>query len=123
MPTGAEAAKPRSWGKTTTVVSKSSGGPWVTARLTKWKQYVFLNFGGLGNVATIDYELTYSGNGIEQGVWGTVKGGANASRELFMGTCSHGACVAHQNINGVRLAITYTMKDGKNIIKRYKVRY
>lgn len=123
VPGKVEAAKPRVWTKTATTVTSSSGGPWVSAKLTKWKQYVFLTFGGMGNVQTVDYELTYSGNRMEQGVWGTIKGGANASRELFMGTCSHGACVAHKNISGVKLALTYKMKDGKTTVKRYKVRY
>ncbi len=124
MPDKIEAAKPRNWAGTRVAVTATSGGtPWVRAKLTKWKQYVFLSLGGLGNVESVDYELTYSGNGMEQGVWGTIKGGANVSRELFMGTCSHGVCVAHKNISGIKLGLTYKMKDGKTTVKRYKVRY
>lgn len=97
--------------------------PWVTAKLTKWKQYVWLNLGGLAKVESVDYELTYSGNGLDQGVFGSIKGGANTSRELFMGTCSGKVCVGHKNISGLRLGLTYKMKDGSSLVKRYKIKY
>lgn len=114
----AEAAKKRVW-------KKSSGGvPSISARWTKWKQYLAINFGGLGKVEKLDYELTYSGNGTEKGVFGSMTADkASMAREVFLGTCSRNVCVAHQNIGNVRLVITYKMKDGKVAVKRYKVKY
>lgn len=113
------AAKKRVWSKTVV-----ASGPGVSARLTKWKQYVNLGFYGLNKVATVQYELTYNGNNTEQGVFGDIKVEKNSvGREIFMGTCSHGACVAHKNVSNLRLTITYKMKDGKQVVKKYKIRY
>src|SRR4030042_4251288 len=121
---GAEAAKARNWGAVKVTTQSSGGSPRIGAKLTKWKQYVYLTFSNLGKVESVDYELTYTGSGIDQGVWGSIKvSSAAVSRELFMGTCSRNVCVAHKNISGVRLAITYKMKDGSSLGKRYKIKY
>jgi len=47
----------------------------------------------------------------------------NVSRSIFLGTCSHGACLSHKNISNMRLTITYKTANGQTITKKYKVRY
>lgn len=116
------AAKKRVW-KTTTA-SVSSSGFSVGAKLTGWKQYLNVSFRGVTNTSGATYELIYNGNNTEQGVYGTVKPSeGNVTRSIFLGTCSHGACVSHKNISNMRLTITYKTANGQTITKKYKVRY
>lgn len=116
------AAKPRVWKPVST---KSGGGvPSVAAKITGWKQYLNLNFRGVSSTNGINYELIFNGNGNEQGVYGSVKPGeGNSTRSLFLGTCSHGVCTAYRNINNLRLTVTFKLKSGQDLVKRYKVRY
>jgi hypothetical protein len=121
------AVKKRVW-KSLPVSTKSStvvsGAPSVSAKLTGWKQYLQLTFKNASAATNITYELTYNGNGQEQGVFGSLNPSeGNPSRSLFLGTCSHNVCVSHKNVNTVRLAITYQLKSGQEIVKRYKIKY
>lgn len=116
------AAKKRVW--KTTSASVSSSGFFVGAKLTGWKQYLNVSFRGVANTGGVTYELIYNGNETEQGVYGTVKPSeGNVTRSIFLGTCSHGACVSHKNISNMRLTITYKTVNGQTITKKYKVRY
>lgn len=118
------AAKKRVW-KTTAV--STSGGSYkfsISAKLTGWKQYLTLSLKGLNSTTGVDYELIYNGSNTEQGVYGNIKASeGNAIRSIFLGTCSHGACVAHKNVSNLRLTVTYKTTTGQSVTKRYKVRY
>jgi len=120
----AVAAKPRVW-KSVPINNGGSGGtPSVTAKITGWKQYLNLSFWGVSSTNGINYELIFNGNDNEQGVYGSVKASeGNTSRSIFLGTCSHGACTAYRNINNLKLTITFRLKNGQDLVKRYKVRY
>jgi len=120
------AAKKRVWGKVTTTTSSSSSGKFsIGAKLTGWKQYLDVSFKGVSSISGATYELVYNSNGTEQGVYGTVKpsDGNVVVRSIFLGTCSHGACVSHKNVSNVHLTITYKTTSGQEIVKRYKVKY
>jgi len=118
------AAKKRVWNTTTKTISNNSGKFSVSAKLTGWKQYLNLNFKGISNTTGVTYELIYNGNNTEQGIYGDIKASeGNTSRSLFLGTCSHGACVSHKNISNLHLTITYKTTSGQTITKRYKVKY
>lgn len=120
--TPALAAKKRVW--KTTATSVSSSGFSVGAKFTGWKQYLNVSFRGVSSTLGATYELIYDGNNTEQGVYGTVKPSeGNVTRSIFLGTCSHGACVSHKNIGNMRLTITYKTNTGQTIVKRYKVKY
>lgn len=122
VPFSSEAAKKRTW--KATAASTSSATPSISAKLTGWKQYLTLTFRGVSSTTGIDYELTYSGNGIEQGVFGSIKPAeGNVARTLFFGTCSHNVCVSHRNITNARLAVTYKLKSGQTLVKKYKIKY
>ena len=87
-------------------------------------QYLGLSFRGVSSTNGINYELIFNGNDNEQGVYGSVKSReGNTSRSIFLGTCSHGACTAYRNINNLKLTITFKLKNGQDLVKRYKVKY
>lgn len=122
--TPVEAAKKRVWGKTIVTPAARSGAVSVSAKFTGWKQYLNVSFRGVASTKGITYELIYGSNGIDQGAGGRVNAsGGNVSKSLFLGTCSHGACVAHKNISNVRLAVTYQTVDGQSVTKNYRVKY
>ena len=122
--TPVSAAKKRVWKTTTITTSNNSSKFSISAKLTEWKQYLNLNFKGIANTAGVTYELIYNSNNTEQGIYGNVKASeGNVLRSLFLGTCSHGACVAHKNISNMHLTITYKNTTGQDITKKYKVKY
>jgi len=123
--TPVSAAKKRVWSKVATTSSSSSGKFSIGAKLTGWKQYLDVSFKGMSSISGATYELVYNSNGTEQGVYGTVKpsDGNVVVRSIFLGTCSHGACVSHKNVSNVHLTITYKTTSGQEIVKKYKVKY
>lgn len=76
------------------------------------------------SATSVSYQLTYTANGISQGVMGKIdpKLEPTAIRELLFGTCSAGVCTYHQNIQGMRLKIISKLKSGLTIIKPYRVK-
>ena len=117
------AAKKRLF-KASTVATSSNVAPSVSAKLTGWKQYLSLSFRGVSGTSGITYELTYTGNGTEQGVFGNIKPEeGNVTRTLFLGTCSHKVCVSHKNIGNLRLIVTFKLKSGQSLVKNYKIKY
>ena len=118
------AAKKRVWSKVVTTTSNNNSKFSVGAKLTGWKQYLNVSFRGVASTDGVTYELIYNGSETEQGVYGTVKPSeGNVTRSIFLGTCSHGACVSHKNISNMRLTITYKTANGQTMTKKYKVRY
>lgn len=116
-----QAAKKRSW---STPPAALTVAPSVSARLTGRKQYLNLNFRGISATNGFTYELTFNGNNLEQGIYGTIKPSERkTSRSLFLGTCSHGACTPYKNINNLHLTVTYQLKTGQSVVKKYQVRY
>lgn len=96
---------------------------YTTARLSRGTHSVIPTFYALAGVSKFDYVLSYSANGIPQGVVGSfVPNGATESRDLYFGTCSKGVCTPHYGITGASLTITTTMKNGATYIKRYTLK-
>lgn len=94
-----------------------------SAKLSRGTHSVIATFYALPGVAKFDYVLSYSANGIPQGVVGSfVAAGQNDSRDLYFGTCSKGVCTPHYGITGATLTITATMKGGATYIKRYAIK-
>lgn len=122
-PTSALAAKKRVW-KTTTTTSASATRPTVYVSLRKDRLALNINFSNLNLATSTSYELTYTANGIDQGVYGSAGGneGNSAARSLYFGTCSHAVCTPHTNIQSMALRIEFKLKTGKTLIKKYKIR-
>lgn len=119
-----QAAKPRIKkvvAKTGSIVATSG---YSSARLSRGTNSVIVTFLNLSKVTRVTYTLSYSANGVEQGVVGSVtpSGQATDTRDLYFGTCSHGVCTAHRNITGATLTIETSLKSGGTNVKRYKIK-
>lgn len=117
-----EAAKLRVWGK----VSSLAPGriSYSSARLSRPTKSVLVTFTNLGSVSKANYTLSYSANGIQQGVVGTLSpsGKSSDTRDLYFGTCSKGVCTPHTNITDASLTIATTLKNGRMNTKRYVIK-
>src|SRR5450759_5319286 len=94
-----------------------------SAKLSRGTHSVIATFYAIPGVSKFDYILSYSANGIPQGVVGAfVPSGSNTSRDLYFGTCSKGVCTPHYGITGASLTITATTTGGATYIKRYVIK-
>ena len=118
------AAKKRVWGAQSVKVTTTATRPSFSVRFRSDRRALNVNFYNLTTASSTSYELTYLGNGIEQGVVGSINQteGSSASRLLLFGTCSKAVCTYHKNIQNMRLTITSKLNSGKTLIKRYKIK-
>ena len=118
------AAKPRIRSTTAASSGKSAGIGYSSAKLSRGTNSVILTLLNLSAVSRIDYILSYTANGIPQGVVGSVTpSGANSdSRDLYFGTCSKGVCTPHLNITNASLTVTTKLKSGGTYTKRYRIK-
>lgn len=95
-----------------------------SAKLSHETHSVVVTFNELPGVARFDYTLSYSANGIEEGVVGSFvpTGGGSQSRDLYFGTCSKGVCTPHYGITGASLTVTATLRGGATYIKEYVIK-
>jgi hypothetical protein len=94
-----------------------------SVKLSRSTHSVIATFYALAGVAKFDYILSYTANGIPQGIVGAfVSQGSNDSRDLYFGTCSKGVCTPHYGITNASLTITATMTGGATYIKRYVIK-
>lgn len=117
------AAKPRVKSTGSKSITTATAG-YSTAKLSRGTNSVVVTFLNLKSVSKITYTLSYTANGIEQGVVGTLtpSGIATDSRDLYFGTCSHGVCTAHRGIQKATLVIETKLNSGRTNIKRYKIK-
>lgn len=103
------------------VAPRVAGVTYSTAKLNRASRSAIITFINQGNVASVEYELEYTANGIPQGVIGAMSStGGNTSRDLYFGTCSHGVCTPHYGITGATLTVTTIFKSGATNTKRYR---
>jgi hypothetical protein len=96
---------------------------YVSARLSRPTNSVIINLANLGTVSKVGYELSYTANGISQGVAGSITPNSNSdSRDLYFGTCSKGVCTPHYNIINAQLVVRIYFKNGSTFIKLYKIK-
>ena len=101
-----------------------AGGSFSSARLSRPTNSVVVTFVNLSQVKGVRYTLSYTANGIRQGVVGSFvpSGEATASRDLYFGTCSKGVCTPHYGIRGATLTVTTNLKSGATNVKRYRIK-
>ncbi|MBI3577007.1 hypothetical protein HY086_03145 [Candidatus Gottesmanbacteria bacterium] len=101
-----------------------SGRGYSSARLSRATNSVVVTFLNLGRVQKISYELSYSAQGIPQGVIGSMipSGQTTDSRDLYFGTCSKGVCTPHYGISGAVLVVTTQLTSGGTTVKRYRIK-
>lgn len=96
----------------------------VTPKLID-RQNLRIFFSNVKKAKSIDYELTYIASGLEQGVFGSVKGadsGSSVTRTMYFGTCSHKVCTPHRNIKNMALTVTIKSVEGKTTVRRFKIK-
>jgi len=123
-PQSADALMKRVFKSSVPATKTTSATVGVTPRLID-RQNLRIFFSNVKKSKSIDYELTYTSNGLEQGVFGSVKAadsGSSVTRTMYFGTCSHKVCTPHRNINNMRLTVTIKKVDGKSTIRRFKIK-
>ena len=129
LPSNVRAAKsrpPRGGKAQTQTATRSysrSRGIKASVRFRPDRLGLLINFSGFDNITSVTYALTYTADGIPQGVRGTVTAEtAGEQRELLFGTCSGGVCRYHSNITNARLVIDSKLSSGIIIRKPYRIK-
>ncbi len=81
-----------------------------------------ISFFNLNKVKRVEYALSYTAQGISQGVMGSFAptGQSSDNRDLYFGTCSKGVCTPHSGIANASLTVTTTLTSGAINTKRYR---
>ncbi len=114
--------------KKTTIKSAAKNikvaGIGVSPRLRSDRRALTINFSNLQNASSVSYMLTYKTNIQDEGALGALNltGSSNATQELLFGTCSKNVCRYHTGIKDAKLDISYTLKNGKKYLKKYKIK-
>ena len=122
------AAKKRVWKQSVKPAVVTIAMPSYSVKIRSDRRALNITFNNLNTVdftvSGVEYELTYLGNDIEQGVVGSIKAdeGNSTTRQLLFGTCSKNVCTYHRNIKDARLKITCKLKNGKTLIKKYLIK-
>lgn len=108
-------------------VRKTSGGGGISyssAKLSRSTNSIVVTFQNLTSTKRVQYELSYSANGVPQGAMGTITttGLVSDARDLYFGTCSHGVCTPHYNITNATLVVTAQLTSGGTNTKRYRIK-
>jgi hypothetical protein len=109
-------------GKTTT--KTVSSGINVAVNLRADRRAVNVNFSNLQNAKSVSYSLTYSTSDQDEGAMGAINFGSSSTafQEILLGTCSKGVCRYHTGVKNVKLEVSYTTKEGKKYIKRFRIK-
>jgi len=96
----------------------------ISPKLRRDRLALILTLSNLQKVNNITYTLMYQTNGKDEGVSGTIdsSAGPSATRELLFGTCSAGVCRYHPNITDMKLEIVSELPNGKQTLKRYRIK-
>ncbi len=95
-----------------------------SAKLNRPARSVDITFKNLDRVSKVNYELSYTANGIPQGAIGTLTpSGSSDARNLYFGTCSKGVCTPHTIITNAQLTVKTTLNSGGVNTKRYRIKW
>ena len=100
-----------------------SSGLVVSPKLRFDRQALILTISNLHKVKNVTYTLMYQTNGVDQGAQGTLdsSSGQSVLRELLFGTCSD-VCRYHSNITGMKLEIVSELPNGRQTLRRYRIK-
>lgn len=106
-----------------TVTKSISSGISVSPKLRKDKRALNVSFSNLQNATSVSYLLTYKTSTQNEGAGGSLNlRSKTATQELLFGTCSKNVCRYHTGINNMKLEISYTSKNGKKYLKKYRIK-
>ena len=105
-------------------VSRSAGTTIsVFPKLRLDRRALLVNFSNLQNALSVSYMLIYKTSEQEEAASGALNlGGTASTSELLFGTCSKNVCRYHTGIHDARLEVSYTSKNGKKYLKKFKIR-
>lgn len=86
---------------------------------------IVVTFSNLSLASSVSYILSYNTRGTTQGASGTLNTETSpdpTTRELLFGTCSHGVCRYDYGITNARFVVTTIKKDGKKIVKSFRLK-
>ena len=108
----------------TNASSKSLKGITTSVRFRSDRRALIVTFDNLQIASSVNYVLTYTTDGTEQGFQGSVSTTLPSpqTREIVFGTCSSGACRYDTKPTNAKLQITTTLKTGKKVIKTYRIK-
>ncbi len=100
-----------------------SSGLVVSPKLRSDRRAIVLTLSNLQKVKNVTYTLMYQTDGVDQGVGGTLdsSSGSSVTRELLFGTCSD-VCRYHSNITNMKLEIVSELPNGRQTLKRYRIK-
>ncbi len=115
---------PASSGGGAPVRSSAYGGASSSVKFRGDRKALILTLSNMSGISSVSYQLTYSTNGVSQGVMGKIDPSIEptATRELLFGTCSHGVCTYHTNITNAKLKISSLLTSGVTVVKPYRIR-
>ena len=101
-----------------------SSGLIIYPKLRSDRLALIVTLYNLQKVNNVSYTLMYQTNGKDEGVSGMIdsSSGISTTRELLFGTCSSGVCSYHKNITNMKLEIVSKLPNGKQTLKRYRIR-
>lgn len=103
--------------------STTARGVTTTVKFKPDRRGITVTFKNLSIAADVTYSLTYVSGGIEQGVDGAVNTAlGSVSKDLIFGTCSAGVCRYDTGIVNARLTVTTMLRNGKRIIKIFRLK-
>lgn len=105
-------------------VRAAAGVSFSSAKLSRATNSVVVTFLNLTRAKSVTYTLSYTANGISQGVVGTLTpvGQTSDTRDLYFGTCSKGVCTPHYAIRNATLTVETTLTNGTTNVKRYRIK-
>lgn len=122
---------PQAGGGTTSTsgTSKSTGtktqGVTSVVKFRSDRKAVNVTFRNLKIAKSVSYTLSYlTDKGITQGAGGDVSPTSPdpTLRELLFGTCSSGVCRYDTGITNAKLVVTTTLKNGRKIVKGFRLK-
>ncbi|MEK7111491.1 MAG: hypothetical protein AAB856_02765 [Patescibacteria group bacterium] len=109
--------------KTAVSTKSATSGVTVKVKFRSDRKGVILNFANLTTASGASYDLTYDTRGTTQNAGGAVKISSDtATAEVIFGTCSTGVCRYDTGISNAKLQVFITLKNGRKIVKPFRLK-
>lgn len=97
--------------------------PQISVKFRSDRKAIIVTFGNLPVAKTVSYNLVYTANGVEQGFGGSITElTGTQTREIVLGTCSHGVCRYDTAIKNAKFSVTYKLSNGKTYVKNFRLK-
>ena len=123
LPTTVQAKRKLPALKSAPTAKSTSANVTVKVKFRSDRKGVILNFGNLTAATGVSYDLIYDTRGTTQNAGGAVKiSSATANTEVIFGTCSSGVCRYDSGISNAKLQVSITLKNGRKIVKPFRLK-